>query len=62
MNGDLQDVFDEHPRLEKQLTLRLDQFSGCGTFFIVVSDLVDASAHRIRTHDLGIAGLQQFGN
>jgi hypothetical protein len=62
MNGNLQDEFDEHPRLEKQLILRLDQFHGCGTFFIVVNDLVDALAHGIRTHDFGIAGFQQFGN
>ncbi len=62
MNDDLQDEFDEHPSLEEQLILSLDEFHLCGTFCIVVNHLVDASAHGIRTHDLGIAGLQQFGN
>ena len=62
MNDDLQDEYGEHPSLEEQLTLSLDGFHGCATFFIVVNHLVDASAHGIRSHDPSIAGFQQFGN
>jgi len=62
MNGHSQDEFDEHPRLEEQLTLSLDRLHGCGIFFIVVNHLVDASAHGIRTHDPSIEGFQQLGN
>ena len=46
MNDDLQDEYDEHPSLEEQLTLSLDELHRCGTFFIVVNHLVDASAER----------------
>ena len=62
MNGDSQDKIDEHPSLEEQRILSLDEFHLCGTFCIVVSHLVDASAHGKGTHDLGITGLQQLGN
>ena len=53
------------PSLEEQLTLSLDGLDGldgCGTFFIVVNYLVDATAHGIRTLDPSIEGFQQFGN
>jgi hypothetical protein len=50
------------PSLEEQLTLTLDGLDGCGTFFIVVNYLVDATAHGIRTLDPSIEGFQQFGN
>ena len=62
MNDNLQDEYDEDSSLEEQLTLSLDGLHGYGTFFIVVNHMVDASAHGIRTHDFGVAGLQQFGN
>ena len=41
---------------EEQLTLSPDGFHGCGTFFIIVNHLVDASAHGIRTHVPSIEG------
>ena len=45
MNDDLQDEFDEYPSLEEQLVLSLEGLHGCGTFFVVVDHLVDASVH-----------------
>jgi hypothetical protein len=62
MNDNLQDEFDEHPNLEKQLILSLDGLHRCGAFFIVVNHLVDASAHGIRAHKRSIARFQQFGD
>ncbi|HWO33961.1 MAG TPA: hypothetical protein VNO32_34630, partial [Candidatus Acidoferrum sp.] len=54
MNDDLQDEYDEHPQSREQLTLSRDGLDGCGTFFIVVNYLVDATAHGTRTLDPGI--------
>jgi hypothetical protein len=46
-------------RLRKQSILNLGEFHGHGTFFVVVSHVVDPPAYGIAAHQPGIAGLEQ---
>jgi len=42
-------------------TLNVGDFDACGTIRIIIHHAVDPRAHRIATHQPGIAWLQQFG-
>jgi len=48
------------PQLE-QPTLSLIEFNRPRTLLVVVSDVIDPTAHRKASHHPGIVGLQQIG-